>query len=132
MDIDPNPNPEYPPGLEPPLEPPPNPEFPPGFEPIQRHVGRQLQLRQAEVGGVRVLGEEQRVVGLAEEAGVLPGGDGAVADDVRVGDEGGDAGPGRTSQAIIRGPGLTAPRAGPRPGHPRGRCRWCRRRRSAR
>ena len=33
MDIDTNPNPEYPPGLEPPPEPPPNPEYPPGFEP---------------------------------------------------------------------------------------------------
>jgi hypothetical protein len=29
VEIDPNPNPEYPPGFEPP----PNPEYPPGLEP---------------------------------------------------------------------------------------------------
>src|SRR5207253_3889829 len=49
-----------------------------------------------------VLADEQRVVGFAEEAGVLAGRHGAVGDDVGVGDEGGDAGAGG-GQAIDNG-----------------------------
>ena len=49
-----------------------------------RHVGRQAQLRQVEVRRVGVLGEEERIVHLAEEARLLPRRDRAVADDVRV------------------------------------------------
>ena len=47
----------------------------------------QAQLGQPEIGRVGVLGEEQRIVGLAEEAGVLARRDRAVADHVRIGDE---------------------------------------------
>src|SRR5205085_2562469 len=64
------------------------------LEAAGRQVGGQAQLGQAEVGAVRVLVDEERVVPLAQEGGVLARRHRAVADDVRVGHEGRDAGTG--------------------------------------
>ena len=54
----------------------------------------QAQLRQTEVRGVRVLADKQRIMGLAEKAGILAGRDGTVGDDIGKGNEGGRTGAG--------------------------------------
>ena len=65
-------------------------------------LGRQAQLGQAEVGPVRVLADEERVVRLAQEAGRLAGRDAAVADHVRERDE-------RRDRRVVRPAGAGRP-----------------------
>ena len=63
-------------------------DIPSVLQAVQRQVGRQAQLGQPKIGTVRVLRDQQWVVRLAQETGVLARRDRAVADDVWVGDEG--------------------------------------------
>jgi hypothetical protein len=67
----------------------------PALQPGQREVGGQAQLRQAEGGPVGILRDEERVVRLAQEAGVLARRNRAVTKQVREAHEGRHARPGR-------------------------------------
>src|SRR5262249_4196248 len=69
------------------------------LQPLRVESLWQTQFRQAKVRGVRILADEERVVLLAEEAGVLTGGDRAVGDDVRIADKGRRAA-GRGGEAV--------------------------------
>jgi hypothetical protein len=61
--------------------------FAPVAEALQREIIGQAQLRQPEIWTIRVLIDEEWIVGLAEKAGVLSRRDGAVADGVGIGHE---------------------------------------------